>query len=148
MELSFLSLLLANVLVQWRVIRQIVDHPAYLNSDLGDGCINMFIPFEIRVYVYAKILSYVLETCVRRSSVGEITVLCHFRNNDLMTVIICKNDKHLITLYNVIFSNMTGILLHLSYILYEHKRATMCHWKEMYWENYISDQMNTETVFL
>ncbi len=43
------------------------------------------------------------------SPVGEITVLCHFRKNDLMPdIIICKNDKHLVTLYNVIFSNMTG----------------------------------------
>ncbi len=33
---------------------------------------------------------------------GGITVLCHFRKNDLMPVIICKNDKHLVTLYNVI----------------------------------------------
>ncbi len=50
--------------------------------------------------------------------VREITVVCHFRKNDLMLVIICKNDlmpviickndKHLVTLYNVIFSHMTG----------------------------------------
>ncbi len=50
-------------------------------------------------------------------AVAEITVLCHFRQNDLMPVIICKSDKHLVTLYNVIFRNMTGILSHLSYIL-------------------------------
>ncbi len=43
-----------------------------------------------------------------------ITVLCHFHKNDLMPVIKCKNDKHLVTLDNAIFSNMTGILLHLS----------------------------------
>ncbi len=41
-----------------------------------------------------------------------------FRKNALMPVIICNNDKHLVTLYNVIFSNMTGILSHLSYIFY------------------------------
>ncbi len=35
-----------------------------------------------------------------------------------MPVIICKNDKHLVTLYNIIISNMTGILPHLSYIFY------------------------------
>ncbi len=29
-----------------------------------------------------------------------------------MPVIICKNDKHLVTLYNVIFSYMTDILTH------------------------------------
>ncbi len=32
-----------------------------------------------------------------------------------MPYIICKNDKHLETFYNVIFSNMSGILSHLSY---------------------------------
>ncbi len=42
--------------------------------------------------------------------------MCHFRKNDLMSVIIYKNDKYLVTLYNVIFSYMTGILSHLSYI--------------------------------
>ncbi len=52
------------------------------------------------------------------SSVRRITVLCPFRINDLMPVILCKKDKQLVTLYNVIFSNMTGILLHLSYIFY------------------------------
>ncbi len=51
-------------------------------------------------------------------TVRGITVLFHFHKNDLMLVIICKNDKHLVTLYNVIFSNMTGILSHLSYIFY------------------------------
>ncbi len=30
-----------------------------------------------------------------------------------MLVIICKYDKHLVTLYNVIFSNITGMLSHL-----------------------------------
>ncbi len=36
-----------------------------------------------------------------------------------MPVILCKNDKHLVTFYNVkLFSNMTGILLHLSDIFY------------------------------
>ncbi len=35
-----------------------------------------------------------------------------------VTVIICKNDKHLVTFYNVIFSNMTGVLSRLSYIFY------------------------------
>ncbi len=34
---------------------------------------------------------------------GGITVLCHFRKIDLIPVIICKNDKHLVTLCNVIF---------------------------------------------
>ncbi len=51
-------------------------------------------------------------------SVRGITVLCHFRKYDLMPVIICKNDKHLVTLYNVIFSYMTGILSQMSYIFY------------------------------
>ncbi len=50
--------------------------------------------------------------------VRGITVLCHFRKNYIMLVIICKNDKHLVTLYNVIFSNMSDILSHLSYIFY------------------------------
>ncbi len=45
-------------------------------------------------------------------SVEEITVLCHFLKTDLMPVIICKNDKPFVKLYNVIFSNMTGILSH------------------------------------
>ncbi len=35
-----------------------------------------------------------------------------------MPVIICKNDKHLVTFYHVIFSNMTGILSYLSYSFY------------------------------
>ncbi len=51
-------------------------------------------------------------------AVGGITLLCHFSKNDLTPVIICKNTKHLLTLYNVIFSNMIGILSHLSYIFY------------------------------
>ncbi len=52
------------------------------------------------------------------SAVKGITVLCHFRKNSPMPVIICKNDKHLVILYNVIFLNMTGILSYLSYIFY------------------------------
>ncbi len=47
-----------------------------------------------------------------------ITVLCHFRKHDLMPVIICKNYKHLVTLYYVICSNMTRILSHLRYVFY------------------------------
>ncbi len=49
--------------------------------------------------------------------VGGITVLCHVHKNDLMPVM-CINDQHLVTLYNIIFSNMTGILSHLTYIFY------------------------------
>ncbi len=81
-----------------------------------------------------------------RSAVRGITAFGHIRKNDLMPLIICKNDKHLVTLYNVIFSNITGILSYLSYIFYLHKRAAVCHWNEMYWENYLSDQTNTQTV--
>ncbi len=52
-------------------------------------------------------------------SFGGITVLCNFHKvSDLVHVITCKNYKHLLTLYNVIFSNMIGILSHLSYIFY------------------------------
>ncbi len=51
-------------------------------------------------------------------TVREITVLCHFHKNDLMPVIICKNNKHIVILYKVLFSDMTGILSHLSYIFY------------------------------
>ncbi len=51
-------------------------------------------------------------------TVRGITILCYVRKTDLMPVIICKNDKHLVTHYNVIFSNMTGILSHFSYIFY------------------------------
>ncbi len=40
-----------------------------------------------------------------------------FHKNDLMSVIICKIDKHLVKLYNV-FLSMTCILSHLSYIFY------------------------------
>ncbi len=43
-----------------------------------------------------------------------------FHKNDRMPVIICKNDKHLVTDYNVIFSNMTSTLSQLSYFFYEH----------------------------
>ncbi len=48
-------------------------------------------------------------------SVREITVLCHVCKNGIMLVIICNNDQHLVTLHNVIFSNMTCIMSHLSY---------------------------------
>ncbi len=41
-------------------------------------------------------------TLVIPYAVREITVLRHFHKNDLMPVI-CKNDKHLVALYNVIF---------------------------------------------
>ncbi len=41
-----------------------------------------------------------------------MTVLCNFRKNYIIPVIICINTKHLVTLYNVIFSNITGILSH------------------------------------
>ncbi len=51
-------------------------------------------------------------------AVRRLTVLYHFRKNDLMPVIKWKNDKHLVTLYTVIFSNVTSILSHLSYISY------------------------------
>ncbi len=60
-------------------------------------------------------------------SIGGIIVLCHFHKNDLMPMFICKNDKNLVTLYNVIFANMTGILSYLSYNFYQHKMAAMCH---------------------
>ncbi len=53
-----------------------------------------------------------------QTSVRGIIVLRHFRKNNPMPVITCKNDQHLGTLYNVIFSNITGILSHLSYIFY------------------------------
>ncbi len=53
-----------------------------------------------------------------RLSVEGITVFCHFRKNYLMPIIICKIDKLLGSHYNVIFSNMTDILSHLSYIFY------------------------------
>ncbi len=56
-----------------------------------------------------------------QTSVRGITVLRHFRHfrkNNPMPVITCKNDQNLGTLYNVIFSNITGILSHLSYIFY------------------------------
>ncbi len=47
------------------------------------------------------------------SSIGGITVKI-----DLMPVIIYKNDTHLVTIYNVMFSNVTDILARLSYIFY------------------------------
>ncbi len=49
-------------------------------------------------------------------AVGVITVLYHFHKKwpDACHYII--NDKHLVRLYNTIFSYMTGILSHLSYI--------------------------------
>ncbi len=34
--------------------------------------------------------------------------LSHFRKNDLMPLIICKNNKNFVTLFNIIFSNMTS----------------------------------------
>ncbi len=57
------------------------------------------------------------ESCHYPLSVGGRTVSCNYIN-DLMPVIICKNAKHHVTLYNVIFSNMTDILSHLNYIFY------------------------------
>ncbi len=65
-----------------------------------------------------------MEILVNIQSIG--TVLCHFRKNGRMPVIICKNEKHIVTLYNVIFSNITGILSHLSYIFYYHMRGQQC----------------------
>ncbi len=32
-----------------------------------------------------------------------MTVLCHCRKNDLMPALVCKHEKRLVTLYNVIF---------------------------------------------
>ncbi len=53
------------------------------------------------------------------STVMGITVfVSSFVKNNLMPVIICKNDRHLVTLYNVIFENITGILSYLSYVFY------------------------------
>ncbi len=43
-------------------------------------------------------------------AVVGIIVLCHFIKTDLMPVIISKNDQHLVTLYSVVFSNITGSL--------------------------------------
>ncbi len=40
---------------------------------------------------------------VKGYAVREITVLCYIHKNDLMSVIICKSYKHLVTLYNVMF---------------------------------------------
>ncbi len=50
-------------------------------------------------------------------SVARIAVLYQFHKNGLMPLTIYKNEKHLITLYNVIFSNMTGILTFELYLL-------------------------------
>ncbi len=43
--------------------------------------------------------------CIERSSAWGITVLCHFCKNAIIPVIICKNDKHLVTCdsYHVTF---------------------------------------------
>ncbi len=44
------------------------------------------------------------KACRDQLPVRGITVLCHFYKNDLMPVIIlCKNDKDLVTVYNGIF---------------------------------------------
>ncbi len=59
-----------------------------------------------------------LEKAIVTYSVREIIVLCHFHKNNIMPVIICKHDKHLVILHNAIFSNMTGILSYLNYIFY------------------------------
>ncbi len=52
--------------------------------------------------------------------------------------VLCKIDKHLVTLHNVIFSNITGILSHMSYIFYQHNRVAMCHLNGIYWETYLT----------
>ncbi len=59
-------------------------------------------------------------------SILKHVILISSENNST-PVIICKNNKHLVTLYNVIFSNMIGTLSHLNYIFYQHKRAIICH---------------------
>ncbi len=91
-------------------------------------------------------------------SIGGITVLCHFRKNDLLHVIICKNDMHLATLYNVIFSNLTGILSHLNYILYYQKKGSnvplkwnvlgnLSVWPNQYTNCYFFFNFRTKTSF-
>ncbi len=73
---------------------------------------QLFTPCVNKNIYTAEFGNYLYQT------VGGITVMYHFRKTYLMPVIICKNDKHLVTLYNVRFSNMTGILSHLRYIFY------------------------------
>ncbi len=59
----------------------------------------MFLKFSHWSTYLCKTSQHDLITSVQ--SVSGITVLCHVCKNDLMPVIICKNDKHTITLYNL-----------------------------------------------
>ncbi len=53
-------------------------------------------------------------------NIGSTLVVGHLHKNDLMPVIICKNNKPLVTLYNVIFSNyITPALIELHWITVE-----------------------------
>ncbi len=101
--------------------------------------IHLVICNTIHLYVH-NILSVILEENLSSAQVLLIYSLCPWTDeetfiiygwqrgiiwqknslgkNSLMPVSICKIDKHLIILYNVIFLNMTGILSHLSYIFY------------------------------
>ncbi len=64
-----------------------------------------------------------------------------------MPIIICKIDKHLVTNYNGIFSDIdrNSVIVEL-YILF-YMRAAIYHWNLMYqWETYLSDQTNKQIV--
>ncbi len=56
----------------------------------------------------------------------------------------CENDKHLVTLYNVIFSNMRDILFTFELYLLLAQEGSNVPLKLNYWETYMSDQINTE----
>ncbi len=78
------------------------------------------LPLPLRTFLALLELLRASTSCCSCStlSVRGITVVCYFRKNYLMPLIICKNNKHLVTLYNVIFSDMTGILSYLSCIFF------------------------------
>ncbi len=54
------------------------------------------------VNVSLKPVIFLADYAGPKLAVQGITIFCHFRKNYLMPVIICKNDMHFVTLYNVI----------------------------------------------
>ncbi len=73
------------------------------------------------------------------------TDFCLFHKNDLMTVI-RKNDKHLVTFYNIIFQ-IWQASCHIWVISSINTRGQQCATEmKCIWETFLSDQTNTQTV--
>ncbi len=117
---------LSQILIQWKWFK-CTETMLRLCTGLV-GMINSKHVFVVRCWVkcpwrrksytstIAKTIGFLYGQWMRTRK-SRLVKYCTFLYNDLLPVI-CKNDKHLVTLYNVIFSNMTSILSNLSYISY------------------------------